>query len=229
MVALLGVLTLSSAPSACSSGPPACSEGPPRTSLSQKQATTSTMVGCKPRCELAHTRPPYPLAAVPSGVCDRDEYVCEMQVFDGCATHGVQCECLDDEWQCAIVLAGAAVCLDASIAPPFGPPACSEGPPRTSLEPREEKKHDGVCIPRCAVSSSASNAGVYPLAAVPSGACDRNRNEYVCRMSVRDGCNALDVQCECRNETWDCGIVRAGSNACGDGGDAGNVSDASSD
>lgn len=220
---MLGAIALASAPSACgATSPPACSEGPARTRLDQAQPTTGSVVGCQPRCEVAHLPGgTWPLAAVPSGACDRDEYVCGMQVSVGCTTHGVECTCLDDEWQCAIVWPGAGICVDAGPPVPLGPPACSDGPARTSLGTREAKPYDGVCIPRCGQPLRAN--GIHPIEAVPSGACAPDRNEYACRMTVSDGCVANDVQCECRNEIWECGIVRAGS--CDDAGDARDAAD----
>jgi hypothetical protein len=221
LIALLGVIALSSAPSACAqTSPPPCSNGPPRTGLSQKQPTEGSGVICTPRCEFAHLNAPssWPLEAVPSGACDRDEYICEMLVSDRCATHGVQCECLDDEWECAIVSVGGGVCVDAAASAEASVPECSKGPPRAVLAPREEKLSNGACVPRCAFE--ASDASSRPsIEAVPSGACPFR--EYVCNMLVSDDCTTSEVQCECSNE-WQCGIVRTGPSTCVDAGEGGD-------
>jgi hypothetical protein len=223
IAAALVIGALSLAPFACSaSGPPACSDGPARAKLDQITITRTSNDVCTPRCAFSQSRPmwPWPLEAVPSGACDRDEYICGMQVDDGCTTHGVQCECRDGEWQCGITSPGAGVCLDAGPARPRRVPKCSNGLPRVLLEHLPEKSPNDICIPRCEFSPTK---GVYPIEAVPSGSCEENFTGYVCNMFVIDGCATDEVQCECRDDEWLCGIVRLGTGECTDAGDAGDA------
>lgn len=152
---------------------------------------------CTPRCAYGSGKVglAYQLAALPSGECDDDGYRCGMLIFNGCGNDDMQCTCIDDGWQCAVVAASATSC-----------------PPRPS--------DPGSTVLCKAQSTERGPSGAATTSALPAGACTLGTPE--CHFLAEAPCACPSVQgpvndyrCRCEEGQWTCEISSQGLGTCG--------------